>query len=194
MTGTVTDSFICLTPLQTAAFLATDIDPGVRGFLVAISINAAGVPNDFNHLSGEAAVKLASGYRAGFKAEAIAAVAANPASVVGNNAVLAFDGTNYNRLPRALAVDRLKSAADGNSAILAFCRVEGNYNFSLGSLGALTGTMFNDAAQAAPFTLTGGVQELITLSDAFPVTPLYSQLISRGALAGCNYGGTRMRH
>ena len=74
----------------------------------------------------------------------------------------------------------MKSTADGNSTILALCRVDGNYNFAVVSLGAMTGTMFNDAAQAAPFTLTGAPQEFITLSDAFPITPVYSQLISAG--------------
>ncbi|HMV51733.1 MAG TPA: hypothetical protein PLD20_30200 [Blastocatellia bacterium] len=179
--GAVTDTFICLTAGQTATFLHSDVDPGVRGFLVGISIDGVtGVPNNLNQLFGEASVKLAGGHQAGYKAEAIAAVAANPASVNGSNATLAFDGTSYNRLPRALAVDRLKSTADGNSTILALCRVDGNYNVALGSLGAITGTMFNDAAQAAPFTLTGATQEFITLSDAFPITPVYSQLISAG--------------
>jgi len=179
--GAVTDTFICLTAGQTASFLHSDVDPGVRGFLVGISVdNVTGAPNNFNQLFGEASVKLAGGHQAGYKAEAIAAIAANPASVSGSNASLNFDGTSYNRLPRALAVDRLKSTADGNSTILALCRVDGNYNFSLGSLGAMTGTMFNDAALAAPFTLTGAPQEFITLSDTFPITPVYSQLISAG--------------
>lgn len=179
--GAVTDTFICLTGGQTATFIHSDVDPGVRGFLVGISIDSiTGVPNNFNQLFGEASVKLAGGHQAGYKAEAIAAIAANPASVSGSNATLAFDGTSYNRLPRALAVDRLKSTADGNSTILALCRVDGNYNFALGGLGAMTGATFNDAAQAAPFTLTGAPQEFITLSDTFPITPVYSQLISAG--------------
>jgi hypothetical protein len=136
------------------------------------------VPVNFNHLSGQAEVKLASGVRAAFKAEAIAAVAANPANVVGPNATLAFDGMMYNRMPRALAVDRLKSTVDGNSTILALCRVEGSYGSPIGGLGAITGTIFNDATQAAPFALTGAPQEFITLSDSFPITPIYSQFIS----------------
>jgi hypothetical protein len=178
-TGVAHDLFICLTPNQTAVFRASEIDPGTRGFMVAITVDLnTGVPLNFNHLSGETEVKLASGARAGFKAEAIAAVAANPANVVGATATLAFDGTMYNRMPRALAVERLKSTADGNTTILAFCRVEGNYTSAIGGQGALTGTIFNDAAQAAPFTLTGGVQEFITLSDSFPLTPVYSQFIS----------------
>lgn len=185
VTGVVADSSICLTASQTATFRATDVDPGVRGFLVAIAVNpATGVPINFNQLSGEAEVKLASGHHASYKAEAIAAVAANPGIVLNPSAAaLNFDGTNYNRLPRAVAVDRLKSTADGNSTILALCRVDGNYASPnvIGNLGALTGTIFNDAAQAAPFALTGAApQSFITLSDAFPITPVYSQLISTG--------------
>jgi len=184
VTGVTDNGAICLTPQQTAFFLASDFDPGIRGFLIAISVNQiTGVPVNFNQLSGEAEVKLASGHRASYKAEAIAAVAANPGIVLNPSAAaLNFDGISYNRLPRAVAVDRLKSTADGNSTILALCRVDGNYASPnvIGSLGALTGTVFNDAAQAAPFTLTGAPQAFITLSDAFPITPVYSQLISTG--------------
>src|SRR5688572_21541652 len=33
------DSMICLTPNQTASFRASDLDPGVTGFLVAVAID-----------------------------------------------------------------------------------------------------------------------------------------------------------
>src|SRR5215210_5875320 len=38
-TGAVQDSSICLTATQTATFLATDVDPGVRGFAVAVAVD-----------------------------------------------------------------------------------------------------------------------------------------------------------
>ncbi len=178
--GSAGDRFLCLTPNQTAVFLTSNVDPGIRGFMIAIAVDQSGAPIQHNHLSGEAEVKLPTGHRASFKAEAVAAIIANPAIISGSNAILNFDGARYNRLSRALAADKLRSLADGNSTILTFCRVDGNYNAGIGSIGAISGTMFNDTPQNAAFTLTVGPQAFITLSDAFPITPVYSQFIAAG--------------
>src|SRR5215471_3652965 len=34
----IADSFICLTQNQTASFLASDVDPGVSGYIVAVAV------------------------------------------------------------------------------------------------------------------------------------------------------------
>src|SRR5262249_12225714 len=58
-----TDAFVCLTPDQKAAFLATDVDPGVTGYIIAVAVDSAtGLPINFNFLIGEEYVKLASGH------------------------------------------------------------------------------------------------------------------------------------
>src|SRR5262249_23116220 len=44
----VADSFICLTANQTASFLASDVDPGVRGYIVAVASDGSlGCPISF---------------------------------------------------------------------------------------------------------------------------------------------------
>jgi hypothetical protein len=111
--GSVADTFICLTGNQTTNFMISDVDPGVTGYLVVVAINSTtGVPINFNNLCGEADVKLNTGHRASFKAQAIAAINL-PAFGIGVPATLNFDGSAYNRMPRALAINKIRSRLDG---------------------------------------------------------------------------------
>src|SRR5258705_646476 len=55
-TCSIADSFICLTPNQTASFLASDVDPGTTGYILAVATNDAGCPVNFNFLIGDAYV------------------------------------------------------------------------------------------------------------------------------------------
>ena len=74
-TCTISDNFICLTANQTASVLASDLDPGTRGYLIAVAVDGdTGCPIEFNHLIGDAYVKLASGHQANLPAESIARV------------------------------------------------------------------------------------------------------------------------
>ncbi len=43
-TCSVADSYICLTRSQTTKFLASDVDPGVSGYLIAVAVDRDGVP------------------------------------------------------------------------------------------------------------------------------------------------------
>lgn len=185
--GSIADAVICLTKNQTAQFLVSDIDPGLTGLVMAVAeTDTPGQPINFNFLTGAADVKLPGGQRASFKAEAIAAIAATPTSWMPGNttATLNFDGVSYNRLPRTLAVDKLKSAADGNVTMLAIARVGGSYTAAgtAPAIGALSGTLFNDTPTSAPFSFSHGSPLFVqTLSDSFPATtPVYSQLLSAG--------------
>ena len=44
------DSYICLTANQTASFLASDIDPGTVGYILAIATDGDGIPVAFDWL------------------------------------------------------------------------------------------------------------------------------------------------
>src|SRR5262249_16850469 len=69
------DSFICLSPNQTTSFLASETDPGVTGYLVAVAVEQySGCPIDFNYLIGDEYVKLKSGHAANLSAEAFASL------------------------------------------------------------------------------------------------------------------------
>src|SRR5262249_32371060 len=119
-TCTPADSFICLTPNQTANFLASDLDPGTTGYIVAIASDMTGCPSNFNYLVGDAYVKLATGHAANLGAEAFQALAGGLPSCNTDSVTvrLKFDGISYNRLPRVVAVDNIPATADGNDTLL----------------------------------------------------------------------------
>lgn len=171
-----------LSASQNVTFLTSDIDPGFTGFIVAVAVNGSGFPINFNFLSGQANIKLASGHAASLKAEAIAAISLPAFS--GATATLNFDGSAYNRMPRALAMDNIKSAADGNNTLLILTRVTGNYATGIfDKIGSVSGTLYDDATTTAPFTFDGSMQffgdQLVqTLSNSFPLTtPNFTSLI-----------------
>src|SRR5262245_1111574 len=72
-TCSVADSFICLTPNQTATFLASDIDPGITGYLILLAVNQQGCPVKHNFLLGDAYVKFPTGHFGNLSAESFAA-------------------------------------------------------------------------------------------------------------------------
>src|SRR5262249_29846639 len=129
----VADSFICLTTNQTSSFLASDVAPGVSGYIVAVaSSGVTGCPVAFNFLIGDEYVKLSTGHQANLGAEAFAALYNGVLPGCDANsvtAVLSFDGVvgaGYNRAPRVLALDNFGSRADGNDTVVIINRVGGN--------------------------------------------------------------------
>jgi hypothetical protein len=171
----VLDVFVCLTPTQTTVFLASDLDPGNTGYIVAVAVDdQTGIPRAFNELIGDEYVKFQSGHQANLGAEAIAASMIFPAGPDPNvtTATLQFDGVSYNRLPRILAADSIPSTADGNSTMLILDRVGGNFATTGATIGNLTGQIFDDAEQGFSFTANLGVCQYRTiLSNTFPRTP-----------------------
>src|SRR5436853_4046781 len=120
----IADSFICLTATQTATFLASDVDPGVTGYVVAIASDGNGCPLAFNWLIGDEYVKFTSGHAANLGAEAFAALffgtlpgcdANSTTATVNFNGVV---GAGYNLAPRVLADDHVPSRADGNDTLI----------------------------------------------------------------------------
>lgn len=185
--GSVADLFICLTPNQTASFLASDIDPGIAGFMVAVAVDVfTGCPLGFNFLSGDSIVKLSSGHEATLGAEAFAAQFSGTLPGCDGNsttALLVFDGsvTGYNRAPRMLAVDKLRSLADTNSVLLVLNRVGGNFLTFNSTLGTIAGVLYDDLANPFTFTFSSGTQQSAILSDSFPLTsPVFSSVIPAG--------------
>jgi hypothetical protein len=186
-TCSIADSYICLTPNQTASFLTSDVDPGVSGYIVALATDSNGLPAFFNFLIGDEYVKYATGHSANLGAIAFAKL--NRANVVSTDGVLAalfFDGLNlagsYNRAPRVVAIDSLGSRADGNDTLLILNRVGGNLATGAGTLGALFGILYDDAETAFSFTFsTSTCQFRSTISSSFPrTTPRVETVIPAG--------------
>ena len=179
----VADNIIKLTPNQTTSFLASDIDPLVSGFMVAVAIDDAGCPISFNWLLGESLVKFSSGHRASLAAVAVRAAAGLP-PCPGDavTATLAFDGVNYDLLPRMLALSNMQSLAQGNNSLLIINRVGGSLQAGMGVLGAMAGLAYDDLEKPASFTMNGGTCQVVrAISNSFPrTTPRLDQLIPAG--------------
>lgn len=180
----VADSYICLTPNQTASFLASDVDPGTKGYIIAYATDDKGCPFSFNYLIGSEFVKLESGHAAGLGAESYAALYNGTlpgCSAADATARIALDGNRYNAAPRVLAVDKIPSVVSGNSTMLIINSLEGDLAIGVRPIGSFGGTLFNDAESAFSFSTTGPCQFRSVMSDAFPVTiPVFSQVIPSG--------------
>lgn len=182
---TVADTILCLTPNQTASFLASDFDPGTTGYVIAVAVDARGCPINFNFLMGSEFVKLASGHAANLQAQAIAALptgvfTCNPAD---SSATLKFDGVQYSLLPHTLAVNNLPSPLEGNDTLLILDRIGGDLNEGEAArLSNLAGLVYNDRETGYSFVQSAAQCQLIQrLQNGFPRTsPPLGQIIPVG--------------
>jgi hypothetical protein len=183
--SSVADTFVCLTPNQTASFLASDFDPDVTGYLIAIAVDQrTGCPINFNHLIGDEYVKLSTGHAANLAAEAFAALTGAPpiCSDTTTTVDINFDGISYNAAPRALAADNIPSLVDGNSTLLVIDRIGGNLATGVSTIGQIFGIAYDDMEHSFSFEQsTSRRQFRMILSNTFPrTTPRLSSIIPSG--------------
>jgi hypothetical protein len=183
--SSIADAFACLTPNQTASFLASDLDPDVTGYLIAIAVDQrTGCPINFNHLIGDEYVKLSTGHAANLAAEAFAALAGAPPVCDDTTTTidLNFDGLSYNAAPRILAVDNIPSPVDGNSTLLVIDRIGGDLASGLSTIGQFFGIAYDDMEHSFSFEQsTSRRQFRMIISNTFPrTTPRISNVIPSG--------------
>lgn len=180
----VADTYVCLTPNQTASFLMFDLDPGTTGYVVAVQVDClTGCPLNINTLIGDEYVKMASGHAANLAAEAISGLPGVRALCDANSSIaeMRFDGVMYNQLPRVLALDSIASRADGNDTLLIINRIGGNLGTGAATLGTLFGILYDDTERALSFQISGGCQLRGSLSNNFPRTaPRFETFIPSG--------------
>ena len=153
-TCSVADRFTCLTAQQTVSFLASELDPGVTGFVVAVAVDGVlGCPANFNFLMGDVFVKFASGLHGNLGAEAISALEEIPAvcDETSITAALQFNGISYNMVPRTLAVSNFPAIDDGYTSRIWINRIGGSLLSGNASVGTIFGLLFNDAEQGLSF-------------------------------------------
>ena len=186
-TCNVSDTFACLSPNQTSSFLASEIDPGVTGYVVAIAVNEEGCPISFNNLVGSAQVKFATGHSAVLAAQAVPAlydgVLKNCTSSLAET-VIKLDGIDYGLAPATLVADTIFSQADRQSTMLIVNPVGGNLNTadSVNKIGSISGQVFDEAEKGYSFVASiNRCQLRDTMSDNFPrITTRLSRVISSG--------------
>jgi len=191
-TCSVADAFICLTANQTVSFLASDLDPGTTGYLVAVAVDRNGCPINFNYLIGDEYVKFASGHAANLGAESIPAVAGGFTACSGAFLDLRFDGINYAPVPRVLALDNIGSRAGGNDTLIIVNRVGGDLLTTAATLDNLFGVMYDDAENLFSFSVKPGVcQYRVNAGTAFPrTTPRFDQVVLAGHTAWFRFYST----
>ncbi len=187
-TCSIADSFICLTENQTASFLASDVDPGVKGYIVAHAVDGRlGCPISFNSLIGDAYIKFASGHSANLAAVAFAALYDGLVPNCDGNSVTAVinfngvAGAGYNCTPAVVAINNVGSRADGNDMMVILNRVGGNLGIGAFTLGSVFGLLYDDAENVLSFSFTGNCQFMSSLSNNFPrTTPRFETFIPAG--------------
>lgn len=105
----VADFFLSLTPNQTASFLASDFDPGVTGYIVAVAVSG-GSPTQFNWLVGNEYIREEDGKLANLQAVGVAKLSpGDVAPGLEGTATLVFDDVEYDRLPSMVAASSFNS-------------------------------------------------------------------------------------
>jgi hypothetical protein len=183
----IADFHICLTANQTGSFLASDVDPGISGYIVAIAENGVnGCPAAHNHLIGDAYVKTTAGHSANLAAEAFSALFPGTMPGCDSNSVTAtlnFNGAfgGYNLAPAVLAASNIPSRADGNDTLIILNRFGGNLATGASTIGTIFGLLYDDAENAISFSLAGSCQKRFSISNAEPRTvPRFETYIPAG--------------
>ncbi len=98
------DFFVCLTRGASFTFSAQSMDPDVTGYIIAVAVNAQGLPVQNNVLIGNAFVNTPEFY-GNYGAESFAANSTNLYADYGNTARLFFDGVGYDAVPKEFTVE-----------------------------------------------------------------------------------------
>jgi hypothetical protein len=169
--GATQHAFLRLGPQQTRSLLASDYDPGLTGYLLAVAVSESqGCPRQFNELLGEAFIKLASGHTANLTAESFVLHAAFTCPPEATQAELHFDGRQYSQVPRVVAVSSLTGPTAGAETLLALLRWGGAFGTPLQ---AGTGMLYDAQAQPFSFAFNHGQPHLLrALSTGFLTLPL----------------------
>ena len=181
----IADNLICLSPNQTVSLPASEFDPDVSGYLIAVAVDAqTGCPINFNHLLGEVYVKLVSGHAANLAAVGIPALAREPARCDGasSTAEIKMDGANYQTAPSVLAIDHLPSPVDGHQSLLVIDRIEGNLATGTRTIGQISGLIHDDLEAGFSFAFSSHRRQMRgILSNSFPRTvPRLTNIVPSG--------------
>jgi hypothetical protein len=189
-TCSAADSFINLTGNQTVSFLASDVDPGVTGYIVAVAVDPiTGCPIDRDCLVGYIAAKGPPSEGGDLCADICGAminIPPMPPCVDCNSnstiATLVFDGLCYSRLPRTLAVSSIPDRASGNNTLLIINRIGGNLATGAAPIGSIFGLLFDDTEKPFSFSFSSQrCQFISSLSNNFPRTvPRFETVIPAG--------------
>lgn len=195
VSGLPEGTFICLPPGHHRNILASEFDPGTKGFIVAVAVGADGLPIRYNYLIGSSSVKLKTGHQATLNAVSFASLVAKPGELdeFEENVTMKFNGQMYDFAPRVLAIQNFASPADA-STILIVNRFGGDLSKTrpVGIFSGLSAAMFSGTNRNWSVAFNGGAaQTRGEIRDGNPrVIPRLSQLITSGQTAWIRFSAT----
>lgn len=171
----VADSFVTLTGSQTAYFLASDFDPGVRGYIIAVASDG-GLPTQHNYLLGTAYLREADGRLADIPAVTVNKVQPGPIDQgVDATASMVFNGANtansYDKLPGTVAISTFNSQVT-DSTIFALYSPASNLLTGSSSGTSIFAIMYNDVEASRSLTFNIGCYSTLTLRQLRVLTGL----------------------
>ncbi len=168
------DFFLCLTPHASFSFKASEYDPEMTGWVLAVAVDQNGKPIQNNVLIGNAFVQDGA-YMGNYGAEAFSARSAMPATMLNDAARLNFDGIGYDPVPAQFAVE-IQSPLDAVGQRLVMVGLRGDLNASqmtgAGQIG--TGIIINgNEKPLGSFVgfLNGSCQAIATITATSPRVP-----------------------
>lgn len=162
------DRFLRLTPNQTVSMLASEIDPGVAGSILAVPVDAmTGCPVRFAGVTGTARIKLASQQAGNMNAIALQMVDGPLSACSAKASVECY-------APRVIG-GSIVSPEDGYRQMLVITRIGG-------TLEPFIGAVLNDVESAFSFSITSASSQLRAFIDSrFPgTTPGIGSIIPAG--------------
>jgi len=171
-TCSVADTYLCLTQSQTHSFLASEEDPNVTGYLIAVVVDQLGMPLPANvlimRLTGSVLVTDPRGTSARFSLNGIgfsAGFTRPPTYVPGASPTvnLNLNGKDYSQAPRVLATVAIPSREDNYRTLLIVDRVDSDLTKGGATIGTLFGIVHDDAENAFSTAWTGGCQDVVPL-------------------------------
>ena len=188
--GSITSRAYCLPPAGKSNISAYELNPGARGYIIAIAVDGSGTPIKFNYLDGSADIRLASGHADTIDAVKIEARSATPA-VAGAITNLNFDDVNYGKVPSQITVDPVFSPADGDRTLIAINRIGGSLVSGVNPVGGIGNVSNNTTQQSRSFSVFSGTGQyfLITATNSPRVPGTLGTLIPAGDTAKFEFGG-----
>jgi hypothetical protein len=168
------DQFLCLTPNGSFSFKASEYDPEMTGWLLAVAVDADGNPIQNNSLIGNAFVKDGD-YVDNYGAVAFSANSATPATIGAGIATLNFNGAGYDQVPAQFAFE-IQSPFDAMGQKVVTVGLNGDLTTSQVSGAAQVGAaqiINGDEKPSGSFSnwLLGGCQASATISLTSPRVP-----------------------
>lgn len=168
------DFFLCLTPHASFSFKASEFDPDVTGWVLAVAVDQNGNPVQNNVLIGNAFVQDGA-YQGNYGATAFAARSATPATLLNDVARLNFNGFGYDPVPAQLAVE-IQSPLDAVGQRLVTVGLNGDLNASQLTGAGQTGTgiiMNGNEQPLGSFVrfLNGNCQAIAPITATSPRVP-----------------------